>query len=187
MQIRRLPKPVVAMVAGYAVGGGHVLHMICDLTVRVSLRHTAVQSAGMLYLVCVPDTSCLQPCSLTPISSACTPSAVETMTRHWPATSMGGCCCCCLLLVAVSLHNLKLASHSLLLVVQGMSLLPGLPCSDGASHTHTACPGHPGSMQWRCASLHACGTLPLPVPGQGHQCTTLLAVGVFALLRYMTW
>jgi naphthoate synthase len=33
VQIRRLPKPVVAMVAGYAVGGGHVLHVCCDLTV----------------------------------------------------------------------------------------------------------------------------------------------------------
>ncbi len=33
MQIRRMPKPVVAMVAGYAVGGGHVLHVICDLTI----------------------------------------------------------------------------------------------------------------------------------------------------------
>jgi naphthoate synthase len=33
IQIRRLPKPVVAMVAGYAVGGGHVLHLVCDLTV----------------------------------------------------------------------------------------------------------------------------------------------------------
>jgi len=32
-QIRTLPKPVVAMVAGYAIGGGHVLHMVCDLTV----------------------------------------------------------------------------------------------------------------------------------------------------------
>lgn len=31
-QIRSCPKPVVAMVAGYAVGGGHVLHMLCDLT-----------------------------------------------------------------------------------------------------------------------------------------------------------
>ena len=31
--IRRLPKPVVAMVAGYAIGGGHVLHVVCDLTV----------------------------------------------------------------------------------------------------------------------------------------------------------
>ncbi len=31
--IRRLPKPVVAMVAGYAIGGGHVLHLVCDLTV----------------------------------------------------------------------------------------------------------------------------------------------------------
>src|ERR687888_1687510 len=33
VQIRRLPKPVVAMVAGYAIGGGHVLHLVCDLTV----------------------------------------------------------------------------------------------------------------------------------------------------------
>jgi naphthoate synthase len=32
-QIRLLPKPVIAMVAGYAVGGGHVLHLICDLTI----------------------------------------------------------------------------------------------------------------------------------------------------------
>lgn len=33
LQIRRLPKPVVAMVAGYAIGGGHILHLVCDLTV----------------------------------------------------------------------------------------------------------------------------------------------------------
>ena len=33
VQIRRLPKPVVAMVAGYAIGGGHILHLVCDLTV----------------------------------------------------------------------------------------------------------------------------------------------------------
>jgi naphthoate synthase len=33
IQIRRLPKPVVAMVAGWAVGGGHVLHVVCDLTI----------------------------------------------------------------------------------------------------------------------------------------------------------
>lgn len=32
-RIRTLPKPVVAMVAGYAIGGGHVLHMVCDLTI----------------------------------------------------------------------------------------------------------------------------------------------------------
>ena len=32
-QIRTCPKPVIAMVAGYAVGGGHVLHMMCDLTI----------------------------------------------------------------------------------------------------------------------------------------------------------
>jgi naphthoate synthase len=31
--MRRLPKPIVAMVAGYAVGGGHVLHVVCDLTI----------------------------------------------------------------------------------------------------------------------------------------------------------
>jgi len=33
IQIRRLPKPVVAMVAGYAIGGGHVLHLVCDMTI----------------------------------------------------------------------------------------------------------------------------------------------------------
>ncbi len=33
IQIRRTPKPVVAMVAGYAIGGGHVLHVVCDLTI----------------------------------------------------------------------------------------------------------------------------------------------------------
>ena len=32
-QIRTLPKPVIAMVAGYAIGGGQVLHMVCDLTI----------------------------------------------------------------------------------------------------------------------------------------------------------
>jgi naphthoate synthase len=35
-QIRTLPKPVIAMVAGYAIGGGHVLHMMCDLTIAAS-------------------------------------------------------------------------------------------------------------------------------------------------------
>jgi naphthoate synthase len=33
VQIRRTPKPVIAMVAGYAIGGGHVLHVCCDLTI----------------------------------------------------------------------------------------------------------------------------------------------------------
>ncbi len=33
LQIRRTPKPIVAMVAGYAVGGGHILHLVCDLTI----------------------------------------------------------------------------------------------------------------------------------------------------------
>lgn len=35
-QIRSLPKPVVAMVAGYAIGGGHVLHVVCDLTIAAT-------------------------------------------------------------------------------------------------------------------------------------------------------
>ncbi len=33
VQIRRLPKPVVAQVAGYAIGGGHILHLVCDLSI----------------------------------------------------------------------------------------------------------------------------------------------------------
>ena len=36
IQIRRLPKPVIAMVNGYAIGGGHVLHLVCDLTIASS-------------------------------------------------------------------------------------------------------------------------------------------------------
>jgi naphthoate synthase len=32
-QIRQMPKPIIAMVAGYAIGGGHVLHVVCDLTI----------------------------------------------------------------------------------------------------------------------------------------------------------
>ena len=32
-QIRTIPKPIIAMVAGYAIGGGHVLHVVCDLTI----------------------------------------------------------------------------------------------------------------------------------------------------------
>jgi len=39
VQIRRLPKPVVAMVAGYAVGGGHILHLVCDLTIAAENAH----------------------------------------------------------------------------------------------------------------------------------------------------
>jgi naphthoate synthase len=35
-QIRTCPKPVIAMVAGYAIGGGHVLHLVCDLTIAAS-------------------------------------------------------------------------------------------------------------------------------------------------------
>lgn len=33
VQMRRCPKPVVAMVAGYAIGGGHILHMVADLSI----------------------------------------------------------------------------------------------------------------------------------------------------------
>ena len=59
VQIRRLPKPVVAMVAGYAIGGGHVLHLVCDLTIAAdnarfgqtgprSARSTAASAPALL-------------------------------------------------------------------------------------------------------------------------------------------
>jgi naphthoate synthase len=38
-QIRSMPKPVIAMVAGWAVGGGHVLHVVCDLTIAAETAH----------------------------------------------------------------------------------------------------------------------------------------------------
>ena len=34
--LRRIPKPVIAMVAGHAVGGGHIIHMLCDMTISAS-------------------------------------------------------------------------------------------------------------------------------------------------------
>jgi naphthoate synthase len=39
IQIRRTPKPVIAMVAGWAIGGGHVLHVVCDLTIAADNAH----------------------------------------------------------------------------------------------------------------------------------------------------
>ena len=43
IQIRRLPKPVVAMVVGYAIGGGHILHLVCDLTIAVATTRASVK------------------------------------------------------------------------------------------------------------------------------------------------
>jgi naphthoate synthase len=40
-QIRTCPKPIVAMVAGYSIGGGHVLHMMCDLTIAAKMPSSA--------------------------------------------------------------------------------------------------------------------------------------------------
>ena len=46
VQIRRLPKPVIAMVAGYAIGGGHVLHLVCDLTIAAEMPGSAKPVPG---------------------------------------------------------------------------------------------------------------------------------------------
>ena len=41
--IRAIPKPVIAMVAGYAIGGGHVLHIVCDLTIAATTLYSDKQ------------------------------------------------------------------------------------------------------------------------------------------------
>ena len=55
VQIRRLPKPVVAMVAGYAIGGGHVLHLVCDLTIAADDAASARTAHGSA--ASTPDTA----------------------------------------------------------------------------------------------------------------------------------
>ena len=50
MQIRRLPKPVIAMVNGYAIGGGHVLHLVCDLT--IASENAIQKKAREIWFLC---------------------------------------------------------------------------------------------------------------------------------------
>ena len=50
VQIRRTPKPVVAMIAGYAIGGGHVLHVVCDLSIAAdTASRTTIAHARILF------------------------------------------------------------------------------------------------------------------------------------------
>src|ERR1043165_5739819 len=51
-QIRLLPKPVIAVVAGYAIGGGHGLHVVCDLTIRGDNARFGATGTRVRRLVC---------------------------------------------------------------------------------------------------------------------------------------
>lgn len=52
--IRVIPKPVIAMVSGYAIGGGHVLHVVCDLTIAAD--NAVFGQTGRKWAVSTPDT-----------------------------------------------------------------------------------------------------------------------------------
>jgi hypothetical protein len=82
MQIRRLPKPVVAMVAGYAVGGGHILHMVCDLTVS-SWQPCATQRLPAGQLPQLRDKQLVDPLSaLTSCATCASLGVVAGLCQH---------------------------------------------------------------------------------------------------------
>ncbi len=113
IQIRRLPKPVVAMVAGYAIGGGHVLHLVCDLTIAADnarfgqtgpmvgsfdggygaglLARTDRPQAGEGDLVPAAGSTTPPPPSSGALS---TPSSRSTGSRPRPSSGAIGCSSC---------------------------------------------------------------------------------------------
>ncbi len=104
-QIRTLPKPVVAMVAGYAIGGGHVLHLICDLSIAADnamfgqtgprvgsfdgglgagllARTVGVKKAKEIWLLC-RQYHALQALEMGLVNAVVPLAELETETVHW--------------------------------------------------------------------------------------------------------
>lgn len=131
MQIRRMPKPVVAMVAGYAVGGGHILHMVCDLTV-----------GGAGGAVCrVTCSSCLGCCAVLPFAGTLCPG-LSLCGQYGRAHLWCGACMCS------SGHVLVVAVWTWL----GLLLRSGGPSAgEGPAGTAAHClPASQCSAAWLC-------------------------------------
>ena len=101
IQMRRLPKPVIAMVAGYAVGGGHILHLVSDLTVShgrlLSCQNAICKPHGGLSLLRKVACSCPKKMS----------HLIKASTASKESLSLPASCLACLTLHVMSELNAK--------------------------------------------------------------------------------
>jgi naphthoate synthase len=109
-RIREIPKPVIAMVNGYAIGGGHVLHVVCDLTIASDnarfgqtgpkvgsfdagfgsnylARHVGQKKAREIWFLCEQYTA-QEACDMGMVNKVVPLAELEKTTIHWCKTIM---------------------------------------------------------------------------------------------------